>query len=417
MDADWLEQFVDFGNDPLLSHASLRTRSSPLTRINATADSPAECKDHLRRHVALNAPKTPGVYGMLDASGRLLYVGKSKLLRNRLLSYFLPGNADEKSGRVIQHARSIVWETQPNEFAALLREQSLIRRWQPRLNVVGMPNRQQSAYLCLGKGPAEQFYIARQWDPTATQCCGPFFGAGQLSRAVEVLNRMFLLRDCSPKTPTHLSDQLTLFELDSRAGCLRAELQTCLAPCQWNVSRSRYQEQEALAARFLAGDPQNVLHDLEHSMHRAAAGRHFERAARLREDLRILTWLTKKLWQHRVASQSPPCVYLEPYSTSSAKKTEGILYLLRRGGVEYALACPKNDRQWQTIRRDIQTWMQAEEQFDTRYCRSLDSLGLVTAWFQKQPKLKHRLLEADSLVTWEWNWNRIQSHWLQSLNA
>ena len=88
-----------------------------------------------------------------------------------------------------------------------------------------------------------------------------------------------------------------------------------------------------------------------------------------------------------------------------------------RRTVPYALACPKNDRQWQTIRLEIQTWMQAEEQLDTRYCRSMDSLGLVTAWFQKQPKLKHRILEVDSLTSWEWNWSRIQSHWLQSITV
>ncbi|MFN9907209.1 MAG: nucleotide excision repair endonuclease, partial [bacterium] len=112
----------------------------------------------------------------------MIYVGKSKALRARLLSYFLPGVRDEKAGHILKHARGIVWETQPSEFAALVREQSLIRTWQPTLNVVGMPNRSQPAYLNLGRGPAESFYVSRQWDTRASICRGPFYGSSKLFR-------------------------------------------------------------------------------------------------------------------------------------------------------------------------------------------------------------------------------------------
>ncbi len=69
----------------------------------------------------------------------------------------MPNHEDEKAGRIIQTAHTIVWETQPSEFAALLREQQLIRTFKPRFNVVGIPNRQKSLFLCLGKSPARPF--------------------------------------------------------------------------------------------------------------------------------------------------------------------------------------------------------------------------------------------------------------------
>lgn len=415
MDARWLETFQDFGPDAFLSHPTLHPFIGPLQRIDSTSESPEACRQQLKQSVLQRVPKAPGVYGMLDVSGRLIYVGKSKLLRNRLLSYFLPGNQEDKSGRIVEHSRAIVWEPQPNEFAALLREQTLIRRWQPRLNVVGMPNRQQPAYLCLGRGPAQQFYIARQWDPTATCCRGPFLGAGNLFRAVELLNRLFLLRDCSPKTTIHLSDQLTLFPLESRAGCLRAEIGNCLAPCQLNISRRAYEDQEALAIRFLSGEPGDVLSKLELEMQRAAAGCHYERAARLREDLRILRWLIKKLQQHRSASENPPCIYWE--ASPLYPSARGILYLLRNGGVQTSVACPTDAHHWPTVREAIRLWLTSHERMDARFCRSEDSLGLVTAWFQKHRKLKRNLFPILEPKILDAPWQDWDARWVMTNDA
>ena len=124
MDANWQDTFVDFGDDPLMPYGL-----GDLARISAART------EELKMLVSQYAPKMPGVYGMLDATGKLIYVGKSKLLRNRLLSYFMPNNSDEKAGRIVQNAETIVWEKQPSDFAALLREQMLIRRFQPRMNV------------------------------------------------------------------------------------------------------------------------------------------------------------------------------------------------------------------------------------------------------------------------------------------
>ncbi|MGL4421869.1 MAG: nucleotide excision repair endonuclease, partial [Gemmataceae bacterium] len=94
------------------------------------------------------APKQPGVYGMLDNRGRIIYIGKAKVLRTRLLSYFREDSRNPKAARIIRSTRRILWEQSPNEFLALLRELELIQHLRPRFNVLGMPGQHRHFYIC-----------------------------------------------------------------------------------------------------------------------------------------------------------------------------------------------------------------------------------------------------------------------------
>ncbi len=151
MDAMWQKEQVEFGFGPdaLNPHAA-----RPIEAVGARN------KRGLRAEIIRSCPRVPGVYGMLDRNGQLIYVGKSKSLRSRLLSYFADSSADEKGGRIIENTRAIQWETQPSEFASLLREQQLIRRFSPRWNTQGVPKRLRPVYLCLGRPPAAYFFVA-----------------------------------------------------------------------------------------------------------------------------------------------------------------------------------------------------------------------------------------------------------------
>jgi len=407
----WTESFEDFGIDPLFSDPSLRAYVPTLSRIDATSTpepfgeggckekTHAACKQELRALVQKYIPYSPGVYGILDSLNRLIYVGKSKALRARLMSYFLPGATDEKAGQIIQHARSIVWELQPSEFAALLREQALIRTWQPRLNVVGMPNRSQPAYLNLGRGPAETFYVSRQWDTRATISRGPFYGSSKLYRAVEILNRYFLLRDCSAKTKMLFSSQLSLFDIPARAGCLRSELGNCLAPCLAETSRARYQEQEMNAKSWMQGTSGAVHEELLRHMQLASDRLQYERAERLQQDAMVLRWLQGKLAQMERATHNPPTLYHVATTGHARFPKHGILYLLRSGGVEYAVANPRLEEgrsDWQErVCNSISRWYGGGDKVDVSvsFSRSYESLGLVTTWFQKNKAERKRCVE------------------------
>jgi len=362
-------KFTDFGID-LLNPYSRRGLCS------VEAASTEVLREQVRRHV----PREPGVYGMVDCLGRLIYVGKSKALRNRLLSYFLPGSEEDKSGRIVQSTEVIVWETQPSEFAALLREQSLIRQFQPRFNVQGIPRRQQSVYVCLGRGPAEQLYVARRYDASASYVLGPLAGAGRANRAVEVLNRIFQLRDCSTKQACSFDDQLQLFEIELRPGCLRLEIGTCLGPCIAGCSRQAYVQQADRARDFLAGQDVSALQSLNASMQQAAQRRHFEQAMQIRQDLLVVKWLSYRAADVALAREKYSFIY--PISSPSGRAHRGVWYLIRNGMIEGALAAPQTGEQWESVQRAIRQWWLQPDLMGSPFVSRSETLALVAGWFR-----------------------------------
>src|SRR5205085_7713609 len=172
---------------------------NPLPELPAWFQVRARGTSGLRAQVRQECPRRPGIYGMVGARGELLYVGKAKCLRARLLSYFRTHSRDPKAGRILQHARSIAWEIVPSEFAALLRELELIRRWQPRFNVKGQPRRRRRTYVCLGRHPAPYVFLAPRPVGNALACFGPVPAGEQAREAVRRLNDWYGLRDCSQK--------------------------------------------------------------------------------------------------------------------------------------------------------------------------------------------------------------------------
>src|SRR5262245_15588108 len=126
----------DFGPTRLLPNPP-----RPLHSVQAVR--PGQFRSLIRR----NCPRLPGVYGMLDAQGHLIYIGKAKRLRTRLLSYFRRRGGDPRAKRILTCARTIAWEVVPSEFAALLRELELIHGCQPRFNIRHHPGRLRHVYV------------------------------------------------------------------------------------------------------------------------------------------------------------------------------------------------------------------------------------------------------------------------------
>ncbi len=139
----------------------------------------------------------PGVYGMVDAAGELIYVGKSKRLLHRLLSYCSAHPRRDKAGRILSRAQRILWETAPHEFSALLRELELIVRWRPRFNVQGQPRRRRRTYLCLGRRPAPYLYLCAQPTRREEAVFGPITDNRHARRTARLLNDYFQLRTCT----------------------------------------------------------------------------------------------------------------------------------------------------------------------------------------------------------------------------
>src|SRR5262249_3276542 len=196
----------------------------------------------LRPLVRQQCPKRPGVYGMIDEFGDLIYIGKAKCLRNRLLTYFRRHSRDPKAGRILLPSRAIVWEVCRDEFASLHRELELIRRWRPRFNVQGQPDGRRRTYVCLGRRPAPYAFLSRRPPAGVLASFGPIPAGRRASEAVRRLNDCFQLRDCTQSQELFFADQGELFPVLRSAGCLRYEIGTCLGPCVGATSRRSYGE-------------------------------------------------------------------------------------------------------------------------------------------------------------------------------
>ena len=339
----------------------------------------------LKAGVAEFAPKHPGVYGMLDGKGRVIYVGKAKSLRNRLLSYFRENSRDPKAGKIIDHTRTLVWEECPDELGALLRELELIRRFRPKFNVLGMPGPRRTIYLCLTKGPAAALTLVRQ--PTGKEAAsyGPFVGRGRLFNVVRKLNDTFKLRDCSPATPMRFSDQPDLFPEDRTPKCLRYELGTCPGPCAGLAKRAGYTAGVRAVKSFLDGHNAKPLTDLLKDMRIAAAELRFEVASALRDKMVALEWIHDRLTFLRAARLGGAFVY--PHQGPDGRT---VWYLLHYGAIQAAIREPKTSESFARA-AELMTEVFARPPGAMTYA-TVDSVLLVAAWFRKNPDQKALLV-------------------------
>ncbi|MDB4679256.1 GIY-YIG nuclease family protein [Rhodopirellula sp.] len=356
-----------FGANPFNPHGP-----RPMELIGAPS------KKQLRQRLAQSCPRVPGVYGMLDRHGRLIYVGKSKSLRSRLGSYFANSSVNEKGGRIIENTRAILWETQPSDFAALVREQQLIRRFSPRWNVQGVPKRQRPVYLCLGRNPA-MFFLASEPPSECVAVEGPFHGAGRMKRAVESLNKVFQLRDCGQKQVFHFAEQLELFSMEHRPGCLRFEVGTCSGPCAAGCTRADYDTQVSAAESFLDGFNDEPLGIMRDQFSLAMKQHQYELAGRAHETVQSLEYVERKLKLLATARRRFTFIYAVPGYDGC-----GIWYLIHSGEIADAIAAPKHKQDDSELGNKLRQWSaMTQNQLQRGHGIYPYTLQLVASWFRK----------------------------------
>ncbi len=351
----------------------------------ATGRTPSKIKIGVKER----APRRPGVYAMTDRHGRIIYVGKAKNLRVRLLSYFRTESRDRKAGRILKHTKQLAWEHATHEFPALLRELELIQRFRPRFNVIGQPGRQRYFHLVIGPGPAPHAYLTKSLTGKETAVYGPFVGRDRTSEAVRRLNDAFQLRDCPSTIPLHFVEQKELFPDDRGPKCLRYELSTCLGPCAGLCSRREYRATVRGARAFLDGADRAVLAGLAKEMAAASAEMKYERASALRDKLADLTWLDDRLTLLRKARDQRSMVY--PLKDADGR---GWWLLLHRGQVRAVVpepVCPATRATAMAVMRKTFAESAAAVLGD----RAVDSVLLVAAWFRRYSAEKALLIPSD----------------------
>jgi excinuclease ABC subunit C len=345
----------------------------------------------LRAGVRADAPRLPGVYGMIDRRGQLIYVGKAKLLRARLMSYFRVKSRDPKAGRIVGRSAAIVWETAPDEFGALIRELELIRRFRPRFNVLGQPGNRRYIFICIGRPPAPYAFATQ--DPTGKELAvyGPLVGAAKVRDAVRRLNDAFRLRDCSQQQTMRFAEQRDLFALELAPGCLRYDIGACLGPCAGFCSQRDYAKNVNKAREFLDGKDRSLLCSIEAEMLDASRRMEYERAMSLRDKLADLRWLTDRLVWLKNARQDHSFVY--PLQGPDART---VWYLIERGQVRGAVYPPADGKSAKAVAKLIDGIYIDRKATSTMMPHGqVDSVLLVAAWFRKWPHERAKCLGWD----------------------
>lgn len=221
---------------------------------------------------------SPGVYRMLDAQQRVLYVGKARSLIKRVSSYAKPSGHSPRIARMISDTTSMMFLTTKTETEALLLEQNLIKQLKPKYNVLLRDDKSFPNILVTKDQDFPQIKKHRGAKRENGHYYGPFASAGAVNRTLNQLQRAFLLRDCSD------SD----FETRSRP-CLQYQIKRCSAPCVGYISKTDYAGLVRDAQRYLDGRSTDMQEQLALQMQDASEAMEFERAAALRDRIRALT--------------------------------------------------------------------------------------------------------------------------------
>lgn len=226
-------------------------------------------------------PNAPGVYIMHDASGKVIYVGKAVILKNRVRSYFRPASQVSPKVRAINaHVASIETIVTASEMEALILECNLIKKYRPRYNI-DLKDDKTYPYLKITVGEAyPRMVLTRRVQKDGARYYGPFADAGALRDTMKLIRTMFPLRHCR--------------NLNAKRPCLQYHLHRCLAPCTGKVPVSEYRQLVDSVLLLLDGKVAQLEKELTAKMQEASDRLEFEAAARYRDSLLSVRKLAEK---------------------------------------------------------------------------------------------------------------------------
>ncbi len=223
-------------------------------------------------------PTTPGVYLFRDSQGEVLYVGKAASLRNRLRSYFgSPSGLAPKVRQMVSRAADFEFIVTKSEGEALILENNLIKKYRPPYNV---RLRDDKTYPYLKIDLSEDFpqvYVTRRVHQDGARYFGPFASAGSIRKTMDLLKKLFPYRSCTK----------VITGKDPRP-CLEYYIHRCAGPCIGAINKEEYHQIIQQVIKFLEGNTEEVVKELEEKMLQASDALEFERAAILRDQIRAI---------------------------------------------------------------------------------------------------------------------------------
>jgi excinuclease ABC subunit C len=238
-----------------------------------------DISDHLKAKLA-NLPDEPGVYFYKDGAGKIIYVGKAAVLKNRVRQYFQASRSrDPKTTLLVADIRDLEWITVGSEVEALFLESEFIKRYRPMYNI-DLKDDKHWIYIKISK---EEFpvvtYVRRPMDDGA-RYFGPFVSSDAVRRAMKYLRRIF-------PYVTHATWP--------KRGCLQSHLGLCPCPEEGKITKPDYAKSIRRLSMYLRGEQDKLFAQLEKDMHRSAKTKNYESAAHFRNQLQDLQSLGKQM--------------------------------------------------------------------------------------------------------------------------
>ena len=236
------------------------------------------------RDKANSLPTVPGVYIMKDSGGNVIYVGKSKKLKNRVTTYFVGTGHTFKTAKMVSLVEDFDYIVCKTEIEALTLENVLIKKYTPKYNI-RLKDSKSYPYI---KVTAEEFpklFVTRERRSDKAHYFGPYQGTASAYAALEAVMRVFSLATCKRVFPR---------DIGRERPCIYKDMGRCVAPCTGKITGEEYRERVRAAERVLSGNVKEAKDALRIDMERASDMLEFERAAQLRDSIVALDKLSEK---------------------------------------------------------------------------------------------------------------------------
>lgn len=236
------------------------------------------------RDKANSLPQSPGVYIMKDSEDKIIYVGKSKKLKNRVTSYFSGTHTVLKTAKMVSLVRDFDYILCKTEIEALTLENVLIKKNSPRYNIK-LKDAKSYPYIKVTSEEYPKLFVTRERKSDRAKYYGPYRSSADAHAALDAVMRIFTLATCKRSFPR---------DIGRERPCIYRDMGRCIAPCAKNVTSEDYRALVKCAEWVLAGNIKETRDSLKEEMNTAAENLEFERAASLRDSIRSLESLIEK---------------------------------------------------------------------------------------------------------------------------
>ena len=236
------------------------------------------------RDKANSLPATPGVYIMKNADGEVIYVGKSKKLKNRVTSYFVGTPSAYKTAKMVSQVRDFDYIVCDTEIEALSLENTLIKKHSPKYNIK-LKDAKSYPYIRVSRDEYPRFSVTRERTGDKSRFYGPYRGASDAYTALETVLKIFGLPTCKRVFPR---------DIGRERPCIYRDMGRCIAPCAGGVDREEYLRLVRCAEWVLDGNVKGTIESLTMEMEKASESMEFERAIMLRDSIRAIGRLSEK---------------------------------------------------------------------------------------------------------------------------